>query len=86
MYFLDGFSKFYYQDMFKFLMKNDPMLGRNTFGQMARFGPERCYVMHQKLSELENGGWREKPEFDKFKNAMSGVGGGVNAFRCEHHS
>ena len=50
LFFLDGFSKVYYQDMFKFLMKNDPVLGINTFGQMARFGPERCYVMHQKLS------------------------------------
>ena len=64
--------------MFKFLMKNDPVLGINTFGQMARFGPERCYVMHQKLSELENGGWEEKKEFDRFKHAMSGIGEGVN--------
>ena len=26
-YFLDGFNKFFYQDMFNFLMKNDPFFG-----------------------------------------------------------
>ena len=32
LYFLDGFNKFFYQDMFNFLVKNDPFFGNVTFG------------------------------------------------------
>ena len=56
LYFLDGFNKFFHQGMFNFLMKNDRFFGNGTFGQLACFGAKRCYVMHQKLSELENEG------------------------------
>ena len=48
------------------------------FDQLACFGTERCYVMHQKLSELENEGWKDRPEFDMFKRSILGVGGGEN--------
>ena len=52
--------------------------GNGTFGQLSRFGARRWYVMHQKLSELENEGWKDRPEFDMFKRSILGVGGGEN--------
>lgn len=58
--------------MFNFLKKNDPFLGKGTFGQLSRFGPERLYVMHMKLQELEEG-WRNNPHFDDFKASLAGV-------------
>ena len=46
--------------MFNFMKIDDPFLGEGTFGQLARFGPERCYVMHMLLLELADGGWKWK--------------------------
>ena len=63
-------------DMYNFLMQNDPFLGKNTFGQLARFGSERCYVMHKKLSKLEGDGWKKKKEFSEFRKVFEGIGGG----------
>ena len=31
----------------------------------------RCYVMKKQLDELINGGWKEKDEFTKFKEAQA---------------
>ncbi|KAL7530309.1 hypothetical protein ACHAXR_007396 [Thalassiosira sp. AJA248-18] len=76
LYFLDGFNKAYFQDMYHFLMRDDPLMGKNTFGQLSRFGPERCYVMHKKLTELEGDGWKSKPEFKKFIAVLDGIGEG----------
>ena len=70
LYFLDGFNKAYFQDMYHFLMRDDPLMGKNTFGQLSHFGPERCYVMHKKLTELEGDGWKSKPEFKKFRAVL----------------
>ncbi len=39
--FFDGFYQHYFKDMFNFLAQNDPMLGKGTFGHLARFIPER---------------------------------------------
>jgi hypothetical protein len=66
--------------MFNFLKINDPFLGNGTFGQLARLGPERCAVMHMHLSELENGGWREKKEFKRFVDAYSSSTEKVKAY------
>jgi len=72
--------------MYNFLMQNDPVLGKNTFGQLARFGPERCYVMHKKLSDLESyfdsndlsdlgaDGWKKFEEFQPFLKSLRGIG------------
>ena len=76
LYFLDGFNKAFFQDMYHFLMRDDPFLGTNTFGQLSRFGPERCYVMHKKMSELEGNGWKAKHEFKKFRDVAEGIGTG----------
>ena len=46
------------------------------FGQMPRFRPERCYVMHKKLSELEGNGWHKKKEFRELIKVFEGIGGG----------
>lgn len=54
--------------MFDFLKINDPFLCNGTFGQLAGLGPEHCVVMHKHLSELENGGWREKREFNQYSD------------------
>jgi hypothetical protein len=62
-------------DMFNFMKMDDPFLGNGTFGQLARFGPERCAVMHVLLSDLESGGWKEKPEFKRYKDAYSTLAG-----------
>lgn len=56
-------------------MQDDPFLGNGTFGQLSRFGPERVYVMHSCLSELEGDGWKSKSEFHKFRHSLKGIGG-----------
>ena len=67
--------------MFHFLKIDDPYLGNNTYGHIARLGPERCYVMHSLLSELENGGWKTKPEFKRYLEAYPKV---ISAAVKEH--
>ena len=54
-------------------MKADPTYGLGTQGYLSWFMPEHCYVMHKKLEELENGGWKSKPEFKEFMLAVEGV-------------
>ena len=49
------------------------MLRKGTFGQLASWGPERCYVMHKKLSELENGGYKRMEEFKRYMTALNGI-------------
>ncbi len=61
--------------MFNFMRMDDPFLGEGTFGQLARFGPERCYVMHMLLLELADGGWKWKDEFLRFREAYDSVAG-----------
>jgi hypothetical protein len=61
--------------MFNFMKMDDPFLGEGTFGQLARFGPERCYVMHMLLLELADGGWKWKDEFQQFREANDLVAG-----------
>ncbi len=61
--------------MFNFMKIDDPFLGEGTFGQLARFGPERCYVMHMLLSELADGGWKWKDEFMRYREAYDSVAG-----------
>ena len=61
--------------MFNFMKIDDPFLGEGTFGQLARFGPERCYVMHMLLLELADGGWKWKDEFLHFREAYGSVAG-----------
>ena len=63
--------------MYNFMRMNDPFLGDGTFGQLARFGPERCSVMHTLLLELESGAWKEKAEFKRFREAYDSVAGDV---------
>ena len=69
-------------DDFNFLMKDNPILGNNTFGQLAAYGPERCYVMHRKLELLTvelcnlNSSGSEStsfPAFNKFYKALQGL-------------
>ena len=60
-------------DMFNFLKIDDPYLGDNTFGHIARLGPERCSVMHHQLSKLENNGWETKKEFESYRAAYATV-------------
>jgi hypothetical protein len=61
--------------MFNFMKMDDPFLGNGTFGQLARFGPERCAAMHLILSDLESGGWKEKPEFKRYQDAYATLAG-----------
>ena len=56
--------------MFNYLKKDDPYLGDGTFGQLARFGPERCAVMHLQLLDLENK-WDTKVEFERYNMAYN---------------
>ena len=75
LYFLDGFNKAYFNDMYTFLMQDDPDLGKGTFGQLARFGPERTAVMHLRILEVEQN-FKEMPEFNRYNTAYSGIGEG----------
>ena len=62
-------------------MQQDPFYGKGSFGQMARFGSVRQFVMHKELEKLEtggweNGGWRKNIHFKNFIDSLEGVGGG----------
>lgn len=59
--------------MFNFLKIDDPYLGDNTYGHIARLGPERCMVMHHQLMELEDSGWETKEEFRSYQKAYATV-------------
>jgi len=48
---IQGFAESYFDDMFEFLMRSDPVLGNGSWGQTARLAVERCYVMHDILKE-----------------------------------
>lgn len=62
--------------MFNSLKQDDPFLGKGTWGQTSRFGSVRLYVMHKKLSELEDDGWKKNKHFKKFVDCLKGVGFG----------
>ena len=59
--------------MFSYLKIDDPYLGDNTYGHLSRLGPERCYVMHSHLLELENGGWKARDEFKRYMEVVPNV-------------
>jgi hypothetical protein len=70
---VQGFTECYFDDMFEWMMRSDPELGNGSWGQSARLAVERCYVMHMKLSELENDGWKDKPEFKPYLDALEKI-------------
>ena len=59
--------------MFSYLKIDDPYLGDNTYGHLSQLGPERCYVMHSHLLELENGGWKDREEFKRYMEVVPNV-------------
>ena len=68
-----AFCEEYFDDMFDWAMRDDPVLGRGSYGQTSRLCPERAYVMHKLLSDLEHGGWKSKPAFKEYLTAIEGV-------------
>jgi len=73
--FAHGFYTYFYKDANYFFLKCDPVLGKGTHGFLARLLHERLYATHKKLSEIENGGWRNKDEFKRYLTALEGVSG-----------
>jgi len=71
--FFRGFGDIYFDDMFHFTMKDDPFLGEGSFGQISRFCVERCYIMHNLLSDIEKGNWKEWTQFQEYTRALEGV-------------
>jgi hypothetical protein len=59
--------------MFDWAMRNDPYCGVGSYGQTYRLCPERAFIMHRKLLELENGGWKTKQRFKSFLDVLPGV-------------
>ena len=76
LHFLNGFNKAFFHDHFNFLLKDDPDLGKGTFGQGARFGSLRCSIMNEDLSKLEGGGFKKMKEFEPYMQALNGIGDG----------
>ena len=68
-----AFCEYAFNDNFGFLMRNDPYFGSGTFGQLARFMPERVYIMYMQLSEFKEGKWKDKPEFAKYLKALEAI-------------
>ena len=75
--FFRGFGDAYFDDCFNFTMKDDPILGEGSYGQISRFCVERCYIMHKILHDmetgLETGTWMERAEFKEYRAALQGV-------------
>ncbi len=71
--FFRGFGDVYFDDMFNFCMKDDPILGTGSFGQISRFCVERCFIMHKLLDDIQNGQWIDRAEFKGYKIALEGV-------------
>ena len=65
--------------MFNCPKKEDPYLGNGTFGQLARFGPEQCAVMHLQLLELDDK-WDTKNDFEWYNLAYNTAGPAVQDF------
>jgi len=53
-------------------MRSDPVLGSGSWGQTARLAVQRCYVMHMKLKELEDG-WESMPQFKPYLDEVSKI-------------
>lgn len=70
--FFQAFGDAYFDDMFHFAMKDDPILDKGSYGQISRYCVERLYVMHKALSELEGDGWKDRAEFKAYNNALEG--------------
>ena len=68
-----AFCEYAFDNHFLFLLRNDPFFGVGTFGQLARFMPERVYVICQQLYELKDDKWKNKPEFAKYLEALKGI-------------
>ena len=58
-----AFCEQYFDPMFDWVMRDCPVLGSWTYGQTSCLCPKRAFIMHQQLTELENGKWRENPAF-----------------------
>ena len=56
MYFLYGFNKAVWNDMFNYNLRNDPILGKGSFGFLARFGTVRA-ICNGQASCNDRGGW-----------------------------
>ena len=58
-------------------MQYNPILGKDTFGHMACYGPELCYRIHRDLRHLEHNDWLKKPKkyphFERFRTALKGL-------------
>jgi hypothetical protein len=66
-----AFCKYTFDDTFDFMLKDDPYYGKNTFGQVARLMPERAYVVHQRMKQLKDGGWKDVTLNIKEDNMMA---------------
>ena len=51
------------------MLRNDPYFGAGTFG----FIPERAFIISKQLSELKDCGWKTKPEFSEYLEALEGI-------------
>jgi hypothetical protein len=71
--FFVAFCEEFFDDMFDWYMRNDPILGDGSYGQTSRLCPERGFVVHKALLELENGGWRNKARFQEFLSLIPGI-------------
>lgn len=71
--FFSAFGKAYFNDMFDWTMRDDPLLGSGSYGQTSRLCVERCYIMHKFLAELEDGGWEQRAEFNAYKAALEEI-------------
>ena len=69
---MQGFAECFFDDMFEWMMRSDPVLGSGSWGQTARLAVERCYVMHMKLKELEDG-WENMPQFKPYLDEVSKI-------------
>ena len=70
---MQGFAESYFDDMFDWMMRFDPELGNGSWGQTARLAVERCFVMHKMLQDLENDGWKNKPQFKPYLDSIKGI-------------
>ena len=72
--FICGFGEANFIDHFKWLERSDPEFGPDSFGQSIRLYVERVYDMWKDMNDLvENDGWKSRPEFRPYVNAIEKV-------------
>ena len=72
--FIRAFGEAYFVKHFDWLLRRDPNLGNDSYGQTLRLYIERCFVMQRDLDSLaDDDGWKSRSEFKACVGAIKRI-------------